>query len=625
MRLSFSAIALLLSVCVYAQPLFVSRDIQEAYKKETRSKDGRPGKNYWQNRANYTMEITAMVPSRNISGKETIEYFNESPDTLRSLFIKLFLNVHKPGAPREFPASKDYLTEGLHIDEVTINGIVTKWKGDGLFTSEQLRLKEPLFPKGKLELGFKWHYEISKESGREGMIDSTTYFLAYFYPRVSVYDDYNGWDNTAFTDSREFYSDFNNYDVSINVPANYIVWGTGTLQQPEKLLKPAVLQRYQQSLAANEVVNIATQNDISAKSVTLQNEINEWRFTGTHLPDVAFGISDHYLWDGSSVVVDDATGRRASAQAAYAESSKDYQHVSRFTRNSLHWFSNNWPGIAYPYEKMTIFQGFADMEYPMMANNSSFTDTSFSKFVAEHEIAHSYMPFYMGINETRYGCMDEGWATVFEYLIGIDDMGEEKASDFFKRFRVNSWINSTSPNQLIPIIAPADGLTFKSFGNNIYGKPAVGYLALKDLLGDDLFKKCLQEFMKRWNGKHPMPWDMFYTFNDVSGKNLDWFWRKWFFDPSYIDIAIQSVQQQALQYSITLQNIGGMPAAVNIVLNYTDGTKESIHQTPAIWEKNQEVTTVNLIAKKQVQSLLLEGGIYMDADKTNNEWKNKNL
>jgi hypothetical protein len=168
------------------------------------------------------------------SGKETIEYFNESPDTLRSLFIKLFLNVHKPGAPREFAASKDYLTEGVHIDEVTINGIVTKWKGDGLFTSEQLKLKEPLVPKGKLELGFKWHYEISKESGREGMIDSTTYFLAYFYPRVSVYDDYNGWDNTAFTDSREFYSDFNNYDVSIKVPANYIVWGTGTLQQPEK-------------------------------------------------------------------------------------------------------------------------------------------------------------------------------------------------------------------------------------------------------------------------------------------------------------------------------------------------------------------------------------------------------
>lgn len=621
MRLYFSAAALLLSAAVYAQPLFVSRDIQEAYKKETRSKDGRPGKNYWQNRANYTMNITAMVPGRNIIGKETIQYFNESPDTLRSLVIKLFLNVHKPGAPRELAASKDYLTDGMHIDEVTINGVVTKWNGDGLFTSEQLRLKDPLLPKGKLELGFKWHYEISKESGREGMIDSTTFFLAYFYPRVSVYDDYNGWDNIAFTDSREFYSDFNNYDVTIKVPANYVVWGTGTLQQPEKILMPAILKRYRQSLAADEVVNIATQDDITNKAVTQQNEANEWRFTGNHLPDVAFGISDHYLWDGSSVVVDDATGRRASAQAAYLERSKDYSHVSRFTRNALTWFSHHWPGIAYPYEKMTIFQGFADMEYPMMANNSSFADTIFSKFVAQHEIAHTYMPFYMGINETRYGCMDEGWATVFEYLIGIDDMGEEKATNFFKRFRVNSWINSTSPTQLIPIIAPADGLTIRSFGNNIYGKPAVGYLAMKDLLGDGLFKNCLQEFMKRWNGKHPMPWDMFYTFNDVSGKNLDWFWRKWFFDPSYIDIAIQSVQQQGLHYSIALQNIGGMPAPLNLVIAYKDGTKETVHYSPVIWEKNQELTIIDIAVNKQVQSITLEGGIYMDADKTNNEWK----
>lgn len=623
MRLVLSAAALLFSVAVCAQPLFVSRDIQEAYKKETRSKDGRPGKNYWQNKASYTMEITAMVPSRTISGKETIEYYNESPDTLRSLVIKLFLNIHKPGAPREFAAAKDYLTDGVHIDEVTINGVATKWESEGLFTSEQLRLKEPLAPKGKVELGFTWHYEISRQSGREGMIDSTTYFLAYFYPRVSVYDDYNGWDDIDFTDSREFYSDFNDYDVIIKVPANYVVWGTGTLQQPERLLQPEILKRYRQSLVSDTVVNIATLKEVTGKTITQQNEINEWRFTCTNLPDVAFGISDHYLWDGCSVVVDDATGRRASAQAAYTDNAKDYRYVSGFTRHSLNWFSHHWPGIAYPYEKMTIFEGFADMEYPMMANNSSFPDTAFSKFVAEHEIAHTYMPFYMGINETRYGCMDEGWATAFEYLIGIDDLGEEKATSFFKRFRVNSWINSQSPTQLIPVIAPADGLTIRSFGNNIYGKPATAYLAMKELLGDALFKKCLQEFMRRWNGKHPMPWDMFYTFNEVSGKNLDWFWRKWFFEPSYIDIAIQSVKQAAKQYSITLQNIGGMTAPVTIVFNYTDGTKASIHQTPAIWEKNQELAVINLVAKKQVQSITLEGGIYMDADKGNNEWKGK--
>lgn len=621
MRLYLLAVITVLSFNIQAQSLFISRDIQEAYKKGTRSKDGNPGKNYWQNKATYTIHINAMIPDRIISGTETISYTNNSPDTLRSLIIKLFLNIHKPGAPREFPAGKDYLTEGIIIDEVTINGEITKWESDGLFTSEQLRLKKPLPPQQKMELGFKWHYEISKQSGREGMIDSTTYFLAYFYPRVAVYDDYNGWDIIDFTDSREFYNDFNDYDVTIKVPANYVVWGTGTLQQPEKLLQPEVLERYRRSLLSDDVVNIVTTKDLDNKKVTTQNAVNEWRFTCTHLTDVAFGISDHYVWDGSSVVVDDITGRRASAQAAYLDASNDYHHVSRYAQHSLNWFSHHWPGVAYPYEKTTIFQGFADMEYPMMANNSSFPDTTFSRFVAEHEIAHTYMPFYMGINETRYGCMDEGMTTALEYLIGIDDLGEETATGFFKRFRVNSWINSKSPTQLIPIIAPADGLTIRSFGNNIYGKPAVGYLAMKELLGDDMFKKCLQEFMSRWNGKHPMPWDFFYTFNNVSGQNLDWFWHKWFFEPSYIDLAIRTVEKKGEQYAVTIENVGGMTAPVNVVLNYTDGTKESMHHTPVIWKKNQSVTVVPVTAKKQVKSIVLEGGIYMDANTADNTWE----
>lgn len=623
MRLIFSAVLVIFITVGHAQSLFVSRDIQQAYKNETRSKDGKPGKKYWQNRASYVMNINVMPPDRNIQCAETIQYFNESPDTLRSLEIKLFLNVHKPGAPREFPAAKDYLTDGVQIDEMLINGVPKSLSADRLFTSERISLKEPLLPGKKVEIRFKWHYEISKQSGREGMIDSTTYFLAYFYPRVAVYDDYNGWDDIDFTDSREFYNDFNDYDVTIKTPANFVVWGTGSLQQPDKLLQTEVLQRYQRSLVSDDVVNIATQQDVNNKRVTTQNTVNEWRFTCTNITDVAFGISDHYVWDGSSVVVDDATGRRASAQAAYKNESDDYHHVSRFARHSIDWFSHHLPGVPYPYEKTTIFQGFADMEYPMMANNSSFPDTTFSKFVADHEIAHTYMPFYMGINETRYGCMDEGWATAFEYFINLSNMGEEKATAFFKRFRVNSWINSKSSTQLIPIIAPADGLTIRSFGNNIYGKPAVGYLAMKELLGDTLFKKCLLEYMRRWNGKHPVPWDFFYTFNDVSKRNLNWFWHNWFFEPSYIDIAIKNVKPNGKKYILTLENIGGMTAPVNVIINYKDGTKETLHQTPAIWEKDQKFASVTLGVKKAVDTILLEGGIYMDANTADNKWTAK--
>ncbi|MFT3682295.1 MAG: M1 family metallopeptidase [Ferruginibacter sp.] len=624
MRLLIPALLVFISSSTHSQSLFMSRDIKAAYTNETRAADGKPGKNYWQNRADYTMTIMAAPPSREITGTETIKYFNNSPDTLRSLEVKLFLNVHKPGAPRDFPVSDDYLNSGVQIDEVMVDGSKIEWEGDRVFfTSERLPLEKPLFPQRATEIKFKWHYEISLKSNREGMIDSSAWFLAYFYPRVAVYDDYNGWDNADFIDSREFYSDFNNYDVTIKVPADYIVWGTGTLQQPEKLLQPAVLQRYQQSLTSDDVIRIATKDDIQQKKVTLQNAVNEWRFTSNNIADVAFGISNHYLWDGCSVVVDDKTGRRASAQAAYKDEAADYHYVAGFARHSLDWFSHQLPGIPYPYEKTTIFQGFADMEYPMMVNNSSFEDTTFSRFVAEHEIAHTYMPFYMGINETRYGFMDEGWATAFEYFIGTADIGKERMDPFFKSFRIKSWANSNASSQVIPIITPADVLTARGFGNNIYGKAAVGYLAMKDLLGEALFKKCLQEYMNRWNGKHPVPWDFFNTFNNVAGKNLNWFWNKWYFEPSNIDLAIRSVKQVGKQYTVTLENLGGMPAPADLVLNYKDGSKKTIHQTPAIWEKNQNKTTVTVSAEKPVELISVDGGIFMDANTEDNTWRVK--
>lgn len=604
-----------------AQTLFMPRDIQQAYKKGTRSMDGKPGKNYWQNHARYTINITAMPPGRNIKGTETISYINNSPDTIHNPSIKLFINIHKPGAPRDFPANDDYLTPGVLIDAVTVNGEKTMPPDNArTFTNYALRLQKGLAPHDSMQVAFEWHYEISKQSNREGMIDSTTYFLAYFYPRIAVLDDYNGWDRMQFMDSHEFYSDFNDYTVTVNVPKNYIVWGTGTLQHPEKLLQPEILKRFNQSFTSDGTVNIVTANDIAAKKVTTQDAVNSWQFTATNIPDMAFGISDHFLWDGCSVVVDDKTGRRAVANAAYNDTAEDYHHVAQYARHSLDWLSHNWPGIPYPYEKTTVFQGYAGMEYPMMANDETYSDTMFSRFVAEHEIAHTYMPFYMGINETRYGFMDEGWATTYEYLIGTADNGEETATSVFKQFRIDGWINDFSSEEQIPIVTPGDALTGDGLGNNEYGKAAAGYLAMKDLLGDELFKKCLQAYMERWNGKHPVPWDFFYTFNDVSGKNLNWFWNNWFFSTNYIDLALTDVKTNGNNYTLSIKNIGGMAAPVDVIAQYDDGSSEKFHQTPAIWMNDQTQTTVSISTKKTVKSLTLDGGIYMDADVTNNTW-----
>lgn len=621
-KIILSAIVLFSFTVSQGQSLYMPRDVKAAYKKGTRSLDGRPGKNYWQNRGIYNITISAMPPDRNIKGTETITYFNNAPDTLRNPVIKLLLNIHKPGAPRNGGAQADYLTSGVHIDAVTVDGKKINWQDNPFsFTSQPLRLPKPLAPNQSVQLGFEWHYEISLESGREGMIDSTTYFLAYFYPRVAVFDDYNGWDRMPFMDDHEFYSDFNDYDVTVNVPKNYIVWGTGTLQQPEKLLQPTILQRFNQSFTSDATVRIASKEDVLGKKVTTQNAVNSWQFKATDIPDMAFGISDHFVWDGCSVVVDDATGRRASAQAAYNDTAKDYHSVAQYARHSLDWLSHNWPGIPYPYEKTTVFQGYAGMEYPMMANDETYEDTTFSRFVAEHEIAHTYMPFYMGINETRYGSMDEGWATTFELLIGTADLGAEKAEELFRQFRVAGWINSTSADQDIPIITPGDALRGGGFGNNEYGKAALGYLAAKDMLGDDLFKKCLHEYMDRWHGKHPIPWDFFYTFNDVAKKNMDWFWSNWFFSNNYIDYAVTNVAKKGSGYAVTIDNIGGMAAPVNIIATYADGSSETFHQTPAIWQANQKQVTVSISASKKPATVKLNGGIYMDADESNNIFK----
>jgi hypothetical protein len=603
----------------FSQTLFMPRDIQKAFKKGTRSADGKPPATYWQNYGRYNISITALPPDRTIKGTETISYINNSPDTLRSVNIKLFLNIHKPGAPRNGGANPDYLTPGVQVDKFSVNGQKAQWPPNQ-FTNQQVRLPKALMPHDSVQLSFDWHYEISLESGREGMIDSTTYFLAYFYPRVAVYDDYNGWDRINFMDSHEFYSDFNDYTVTINVPKNYIVWGTGTLQKPASVLQPAVLNRFTESLTSDKVINIATKQDIAAKNITAQNDINAWQFTARNVPDMAFGLSDHYVWDGTSVVVDDATGRRASAQAAYNDTASDYHHVAGYARHSLNWFSHNWPGIPYPYEKSTVFQGYADMEYPMMANNSSFPDTVFARFVAEHEIAHTYMPFYMGINETRYGFMDEGWATTLELLVGYDDLGKEKAESFFRRFRVQGWTTNNASDLQIPVITPADAMTGFGFGTNEYGKAALGYLSMKDMLGDELFKKCLHAYMNRWNGKHPLPWDFFNTFNNVTGKNLDWFWNNWFFSTSYNDLGVTEVKKSSGGYTVTVKNTGGFFSPADVVVKYTDGTTETKHISPAVWEKNAKQTQVSIASKKKIESVKLDGGIFMDADVSNNQW-----
>ena len=625
MKIFFATALLFISslTVVFGQQLYMPRNVKEAFKAETRSPDGKPGKNYWQNTAKYNISIKVAPPNKTVSGTEEITYTNNSPDPLTSIVFRLTLNSHAPEAPREGPVSTEYLTSGVHIDEFSENGKTKAWKERKGATWQDVGLDRPLAPHGSVKFTFKWHFDVSVESGREGAIDPSTFFLAYFYPRVAVYDDTSGWDTVNFTEGHEFYNDFNDYTFQVTAPKNFIVWATGDLLNPAETLQPTFAARLKSSFTSDDVIHVATAAELASKTVTTQGESVTWKWKADNVSDVALAVSDHFVWDAGSVIVDKTTNRRASVQAAYNVEAKDFQKMVEYGKHALDWTSNNFPGTPYPFQKTTIVRGFADMEYPMMVNDSSQEDPNMTRFIVEHEILHSWFPFHMGINEQRYGFMDEGWTTAFENMIGRADLGQEAADRAFMEFRVKGWINEPAADDDLPIITPGDALTGSGLGNNQYGKAALGYIALKDLLGDSEFKRVLHVFIDRWHGKHPLPWDMFNTFNNASNKDLNWFFNNWFFTNGYIDLAVKEVQQTAASTKVTISNIGGFCAPVDVLVTYDDATTEKLHQTPAIWAQNQREAVVEVAAKKRIKGLTLDGGIFMDADLTDNKWEAK--
>ena len=610
-------------VQVKAQDLYIPRDVQGAYKKGTRSHNGLPGHNYWQNHGNYNIRITVLPPNRTVHGSEQITYVNNSPDTLKHLNMKLIMNIHRSSVTRFRSTGADYITPGMQVDTIAINGQQQKWDNTtNLGTNQSVPLATPLLPHDSVKLNIAFHYQLATGEGREGVIDSTTFYIAYFYPRVAVYDDYNGWDKLEFNDRQEFYNDFNNYTLSVTVPKNYVVWATGTLQNPAQVLQPEFAGRLQRSLLSDSVIHIATPADNAAHKVTTQNKLNTWIWKADDISDVAVGLSDHYNWDGASAVVDNTTGRRAAMQSAYNDTAKDFHQAVKFGLHEFDYYSHNWPGVPYPFPKMTAFQGFASMEFPMMVNDDHIANMESAQLLQDHEVAHTYFPFYMGINETRYGYMDEGWATTFELFINGTEIGDKRAHEKYRNTRIAPYITDPSSSEDLPIITPTSELV-GGYAHNAYGKASLSYLALKDLLGDAVFKKALHNYMDTWHGKHPIPWDFFNCMNAGSGQNLNWFFNNWFFTYDYIDLDLQNIIKDKTGYVLSIKNIGGFAVPFDAVITYADGTIETQHQTPIVWKANQQQTMVHVKTTKTIKSVMIDGGIFMDADTSNNSWQAK--
>jgi hypothetical protein len=623
--------------------LYVPRDIQATYDKGTRSRDGKPGPNYWQNHSVHNMRITVSPPNKRIEGEQEIVYTNNSPDALPVLIFRMYLNSHQPEAMRDRSYPTQFLNSGITVEEFSIDGKTIVWNDPASplaainhpgSTVHGIVLEKPLPPKGSVRIKMRWNYELTSDGGwKEGALDETSYFLAYFFPRITNYSDYNSWDYTPFTTGREFNNDFADFNVEVNAPRDFVIWATGDLQNPGEVLQPKVAASLKASQSSDKVVTLAEAADVQAGKITARADRLNWKWQASHVPDFAIALSNHYRWQGSSVVVDPSTGRRTSVQAAYADSATDFKPMVETGRQAMLFASTKYPGIPYPWPKTTIVLGSADEEYPMMVNDGSnvgskeaaeYPENAFTGFVATHEILHSWFPFYMGINEKRYPFMDEGWTTAFEYLRNVEVIGKADADRLFKDMRVNrvGWPSATSGNEL-PVITPQDSLYGQTppFSFNQYGKAALGYLALKDMMGDTAFKKALHEFMTRWQGKRPLPWDMFNSFNDAGVRNHNWFFNNWFFGYNYMDLALGDVRSEGGSHSVTVRNTGGMAMPFDLVITYADGTSERVHRTPSAWQANSRATEVSISSSKELSAITLDTGIFVDFNPGDNNWK----
>ncbi len=592
----------------------VPRNIQAAFDKNTRSTTGMPGKNYWQNTATYDLRVRFEPATRLVSGEADIVYTNHSPDTLGEILFKLYPNIYQKGAVRLMKVEPADLTDGLQFSRFMVNGesrAVTELEPD----NTNLRVKiQPLLPGQAVRFSLTYAYPLNKGSHiRTGEIDNGAWFLAYFFPRVAVYDDIDGWNRHPYLGTQEFYNDFCDFKVAITVPKGSVVWGTGDLTNCAEVLAPKYCQRLAEAERTNGITDVIDSLDLKAGNITVDRPELTYRFDARNVTDVAIAISNHYIWKSTSLVVDPATGRRTRVDAVFNPSHRDFMEVIDFARKTVEAMSYSFPKWPFPYSHETIFDGLDQMEYPMMVNDNPLEDRTESIELTDHEIFHTMFPFYMGTNETKYGWMDEGWATIGEWLISpmIDSTIEDD-------YGVARYANNAGTESDLPIVTLTTQESGMAMFINSYPKPAMGYLFARDLLGDDLFFKGLHRYFRDWNGKHPGPTDFFYSMNAGSGVNLNWFWKRWFYDDGVPDLAITKSSNGKQESSILVEMKGEKPVPVDLTVTFTDGSVQKVHQSVAVWEKGGKTLEVKITTGRTIKEISLGSTHVPDANPKDN-------
>ena len=605
----------------------------------TRSANGQPGQNYWQNRPDYLIHATLNETPQDttITGDVTISYTNNSPDKLDYLWLQLDQNLFKPDSrgAAVTPLSGDrfdvkgFTHGGYHIASVSVTYKGVTYKVNPVISDArmQVRLKTPLGAKGdkiivKVNYSFSIPFYGADRMGRKKFGQGWVYEIAQWYPRMCVYDDVEGWNTLPYMGLGEFYCEYGNFDYYITAPANMLVVGSGDLQNPTQVLTPIQQSRLAQARNSDKTVMIVKPEEVGKPATRPFKGSLTWHFKMQNSRDISWAASSAFIWDGARVNF--PSGRKGIAMAAYpVESSGNdgWGRATEYLKNSMEIYSNGY--FEYPWNSATTVSGVAlGMEYPGIVFCLSSIKNKALWGDITHEIGHNWFPMIVGSNERKYMWMDEGFNTFINaYATKHFNNGEYAPKPTAEPIPVATFANSQDPLMTPP---EAMGVGRADYGQ-YYHKTAEGLTILRNqVLGPERFDYAFREYIKHWAFKHPLPYDFFRAMNDAGGEDLNWFFKPWFFTTWKLDQVVQSVtyvDNDATKGAlITIVNKNRLAMPVTIKITQENGITETIHFPVNVWQR-AGVWEFKYPSTSAIKSVVIDPNRELpDVDYSNNVW-----
>ncbi len=645
---------------VQPYPVMPPPQFERAVAAGTRTLSGAPGPAYWQNTADYDLRARLDADAQTLSASGTITYTNHSPDELAFIVLKLRQNVHAPGVPRNRPVAvtggltlTSLTVDGQAVQDVSVDGTPGSYSGraePGTYVVQgtilTLGLPEPLAPGETVTLDADWSYPIPPATGtyRQGT-DGEVFYLGYWYPQVAVYDDVYGWHTDPYLGMGEHYMGYGDYTVSFDAPAEMLVYATGALANPADVLTARTRERLAAALRDDEVVHVVTEAE---RGTALQPGAGGrlvWRFESDAVRDVAIAASAAYVWDATHADVDqdgDGDPEAVLINALYRPAGErpaeaPWERAAEFARFSIEDLSTMlW---AYPWPHMTAVEGIigGGMEYPMMTLIGGDRSDPSLFSVTYHEIAHMWFPMMVGTNEKAFTWMDEG-LTSFNTNEGIDAFWDGSSSD---RQRIEAWdrgrqayyrlagtgyaVPPMRHNDRYPIgggTPQVDPIGGAARGVASYSTPAVALHAIEGLYGEDAFFGAFREYGRRWRGKHPYPYDLFNTFENRLGDDLDWLWTPIFFDTWTVDHGVAAVETAPNgDVVVEVVDLGMAPMPAPVRVTYADGRAETQTVPVGTWLGGAREATLSFPTGEVVRVEVDPDTFTLDVDQTNNVYE----